>query len=203
MYLRTKFQVSSIILTSFRKGVILPPPPPLQNRPIKSPPRLGLNDENKITEVTSPGPSIKLVQKSQKRKIQLCIICRKVQDNQQSKKLTSTRDGRSLITQISRVLGEDSLVELTHEYLHQYHSRYAGSGEREVSEKRSNSESCMVSELSSPESRHRRQITLVESEARKKISIICDKVKSKGSNEWFRIEWASGNLPTLHPIICI
>ena len=26
VYLRTKFQVSSIILTSFRQGVILPPP---------------------------------------------------------------------------------------------------------------------------------------------------------------------------------
>ena len=28
LYLREKFQVSSIILTSFRQGVILPPPPP-------------------------------------------------------------------------------------------------------------------------------------------------------------------------------
>ena len=47
VYLRTKFQVSSIILTSFRSGGHFnPPPPPLpptpQNGPRKSPPRLGL-----------------------------------------------------------------------------------------------------------------------------------------------------------------
>ena len=45
-YLRTKFQVSSIILASFRQGrgggrVILPPHA-RQNGPLKSPPRLGL-----------------------------------------------------------------------------------------------------------------------------------------------------------------
>ena len=40
VYLRTKFQVSSIILTSFRQGgVILPPQP--QNEPLKGPPTLG------------------------------------------------------------------------------------------------------------------------------------------------------------------
>ena len=33
-YLRAKFEVSSIILTGFRQGVILPPPP--QNEPLKS-----------------------------------------------------------------------------------------------------------------------------------------------------------------------
>ena len=51
VYLHAKFEVSSIILTSFRQGgvgggVIFapPPPPPLpQNEPLKSPPRLGLN----------------------------------------------------------------------------------------------------------------------------------------------------------------
>ena len=43
VYLRAKFEISSIILTSFRQGVILPPPPPLpQNEPLKKPPRLGL-----------------------------------------------------------------------------------------------------------------------------------------------------------------
>ena len=42
VYLRAKFKVSSIILTSFRlgRGVILPSP---QNEPLKSPPRLGLS----------------------------------------------------------------------------------------------------------------------------------------------------------------
>ena len=39
-YLRTKFQVSSVILTSLRQGVILPPH--LKMNPLKSPPRLGL-----------------------------------------------------------------------------------------------------------------------------------------------------------------
>ena len=47
VYLRTKFQDCSIIVTSFRQGVggagnfILPTPLP-QNKPLKSPPRLGL-----------------------------------------------------------------------------------------------------------------------------------------------------------------
>ena len=43
LYLCTKFQVSSLILSRFRQGggVNSPPPPP-QNRPLKSPPRLGL-----------------------------------------------------------------------------------------------------------------------------------------------------------------
>ena len=39
-YLRAKFEVSSIILTSFRQGGTLPPPP--QNKLLKSPRRLGL-----------------------------------------------------------------------------------------------------------------------------------------------------------------
>ena len=45
VYLHAKFEVSSIILTSFRQGVevILPPPSPPQNEPLKSPPRLGLS----------------------------------------------------------------------------------------------------------------------------------------------------------------
>ena len=44
VYLHAEFEVSSIILTSFRqggRGVILTPPPP-QLEPLKSPPRLGL-----------------------------------------------------------------------------------------------------------------------------------------------------------------
>ena len=36
VYLRAKFEVSSIILTSFRQGVILPPSPQPQNKPLKS-----------------------------------------------------------------------------------------------------------------------------------------------------------------------
>ena len=44
VYLSAKFEVSSIFLTSFRQGVILPPlPPPPQNEALKGPPRLGLN----------------------------------------------------------------------------------------------------------------------------------------------------------------
>ena len=44
VYLRAKFEVSSITLTSFRHGggLFYPPPPPTQNEPLKSPPRLGL-----------------------------------------------------------------------------------------------------------------------------------------------------------------
>ena len=42
VYVRAKFEISSIILTGFSQGVILPPPPIPQNKPLKSPPRLGL-----------------------------------------------------------------------------------------------------------------------------------------------------------------
>ena len=41
VYLCAKFEVSSIILTSFRQGGNFTPLPP-QNEPLKSPPRLGL-----------------------------------------------------------------------------------------------------------------------------------------------------------------
>ena len=41
VYLSSKFQVLSIILTNFRQGVILHPPLSPQNKPLKSPPRLG------------------------------------------------------------------------------------------------------------------------------------------------------------------
>ena len=40
-YLRTKFQVSSLILKSFRRGNFIPPP---EKEHLKSPPRLGLKD---------------------------------------------------------------------------------------------------------------------------------------------------------------
>ena len=49
VYLRAKFEVSSIILTSFRLGRmgggggVNLPPLPLQKEPLKSPPRLGLS----------------------------------------------------------------------------------------------------------------------------------------------------------------
>ena len=43
VYLHAKFEVSTIILTSFRRGNFIPPPlAALQNEPLKSPPRLGL-----------------------------------------------------------------------------------------------------------------------------------------------------------------
>ena len=150
-------------------------------------------------EITSSGPSVELVQKPKKKNIRLCIICQKVQDIQQNKKLTSTPGGRSGIIQTSRVLDDDLLVELTDEDLQniQYHvrtcySRYKRSGARqkttEVPKKRSNPESFIVNELSSPESRHKRQKTHTESDARKKPCTKCDKVKCKDSNEGFRIE---------------
>ena len=43
VYFRTKLEISNLILTSFKQGVILSPPCPPQNKHLKSPPRLGLN----------------------------------------------------------------------------------------------------------------------------------------------------------------
>ena len=43
VYLRAKFQVSSLILTSFRQGEGNFTPSPPQNETLKSPPKLGLN----------------------------------------------------------------------------------------------------------------------------------------------------------------
>ena len=45
LYLRTNFQVSSIILTSFTQRVILP-----KKQPLKIPPRLGLNIKLSVNE---------------------------------------------------------------------------------------------------------------------------------------------------------
>ena len=60
LYLRAKFEVSSIILTSFRLGAIYisPPLPPLpltppQNETLKSPPRLGLKSISLTNEIAS------------------------------------------------------------------------------------------------------------------------------------------------------
>ena len=49
LYLRTKFQVFSITLTSFRRGSLTPY---LQNKPQKDTPRLGLTDCEIILNVT-------------------------------------------------------------------------------------------------------------------------------------------------------
>ena len=51
VYLHAKFEVSSIILTGFRQGVILPIPQP-QKEPLKSPPRLGLKILKPNTETS-------------------------------------------------------------------------------------------------------------------------------------------------------
>ena len=42
VYQRAKFDVFSIILTGLDRGGNFIPPPPPQNEPLKSPPRLGL-----------------------------------------------------------------------------------------------------------------------------------------------------------------
>ena len=60
VYLHVKFEVSSIILASFRRGregggvILTPPPPPPQNEPLKIPPRLELkllNRHEKINKI--------------------------------------------------------------------------------------------------------------------------------------------------------
>lgn len=55
-------------------------------------------------EITSPGPLVELVKEPKKKNICLCIIFQKVQDSQQSKQLTSTPVGRSVIIQTSKIL---------------------------------------------------------------------------------------------------
>ena len=44
VYLSTKFQVSRIILTSFRQGVIYPPLPPTSEQTPKKPTQIRVND---------------------------------------------------------------------------------------------------------------------------------------------------------------
>ena len=60
VYVRTKFQVSSIILTSFRREVILPTPPPPENEPLKAPPRLKLTQKLFPTEIVHVSNTIYL-----------------------------------------------------------------------------------------------------------------------------------------------
>ena len=48
-YLHTKFQVSSIILTSFRRGSFTPPPPP--NETPKKPTQIRVNDGGEFDRV--------------------------------------------------------------------------------------------------------------------------------------------------------
>ena len=147
-------------------------------------------------EVISPNKRVTLVQKSQERNIQLCIICQKFKDNKQSKKLTITSGEHPVIIQRSGIWHDYLLIKSTDKDLQStlYHvwtcySRYKLSGERqktsEVPEKSWNPERSIASELSSPESRHKRRPAFTESEAKKKPFIFYDKAKCKGSNERF------------------
>ena len=62
VYLCSKFEVSSIILTGLRQGVILPPPPtPTSKRTPKSPPRLGLKRPQAIKIVKKKIPNVKQI----------------------------------------------------------------------------------------------------------------------------------------------
>ena len=45
VYLRAKFEISSIILTSFRQGVILPPPSPTSKRTPKKTTQIRVNGD--------------------------------------------------------------------------------------------------------------------------------------------------------------
>ena len=53
VYLRAKFEVSSIILISFRQVGNFTPPPLPQNEPLKSAPRSGLNHLRFLTFIDS------------------------------------------------------------------------------------------------------------------------------------------------------
>ena len=79
VYVRAKFQVSSVTLTSFRQGVTFTPPTPLppQNEPLKSQLRLGLTniinkdlDNNKFPENAKTALCKSLTQKDDRGKIQ-------------------------------------------------------------------------------------------------------------------------------------
>ena len=64
--------------------------------------------------VCSPGPSaaVSLLQTSEKRNINLCLICQKLKDSSGSHKLTSTPDGRSKVVQTSKLLSDEFLHDL-------------------------------------------------------------------------------------------
>ena len=55
VHLRSKLEVSSIILTGFRQGVFLRPPLSPQSVPLKGPPRLGLKCSPKILRMKNNG----------------------------------------------------------------------------------------------------------------------------------------------------
>ena len=74
-YLRAKFEIFSIILTSFRERgeVILPPGPTSpQNEPLKSPPRLGLM-EARVSCLSIQQKYSNSKQKTQKQNIMHCV----------------------------------------------------------------------------------------------------------------------------------
>ena len=48
VYLRAKFEVSSIVLIGFRQGGNFTPPLPPQNEPLTSPTRLGLTPQEEL-----------------------------------------------------------------------------------------------------------------------------------------------------------
>ena len=87
------------------------------------------------------------------------------------------------------VKSTDKDLQRTQYHVWTCYSRYKLSGETqktsEVPENSWNTERSIASELSSPESRHKRRPAFTESEAKKKPFIFYDKAKCKGSNERF------------------
>ena len=63
-------------------------------------------------EVRSPGTStfVKLVSKPQKSNTELCIICQMVRNSNQNTQLSSTHEGRHVVTKISKILSGDKLT---------------------------------------------------------------------------------------------
>ena len=119
---------------------------------------------------SSPGPStnVELVTKPARRNLKLCIICQKVKDANRNTKLTSTPEGRTKIIQTSNLLKDDTLSDFQDSDLTllQYHvktcyARYIKTGERyakkQTGEKRPNTETSSSTEISSPESRLKKE----------------------------------------------
>ena len=116
----------------------------------------------------------------------------------QTKELTSTPGEWFVIIQTSRILDNDLLVELTDEDLQnmQYHDRtYYPVASVLVKvknqlkyETKQNTESSIVSELSSVESKHKRRKTHTESDCKEKTLHHLLWVNCKRSNKRFRIE---------------
>lgn len=136
---------------------------------------------------------------SEKKKIDLkkCIICQKVKDNQGSRKLTSTENGRNNLFRCSEILNDKKFndIEDAEKHTVQYHVNTCYQRYLRLAERSKQREEAMSSNVSTEDSKENDDPSFMprvskrrKSEEKTPLCVVCNQVKCKGDKNLFRIE---------------